>query len=150
MALAAKQRSFESILDTAAEDVERPVPLPEGTYETIIQGMPAHGESTKKKTPYVEFTHKIVAALDDVDPTALDEVGGIADKTIKNTYYTTPQSLFMLTDFLEACGIDNTGRTIRQMLDDTPNASVRILVKHEPSEDGQRIFARVNRAFKSE
>jgi len=150
MANATAQRSFESILDTPAEEVERPIPLPEGTYETILVGMPAHGESAKKKTPYVEFTHKLQSALDDVNAEELEQMGGLADKTIKNTYYTTPTSLFMLTDFLDACGISAEGRSIRQMLDDTPNASVRILIKHEPSEDGQRIFARVARALKSE
>ena len=100
MAKAATQTTFESILDTPAAQVERPKPLPAGTYDTIVVGLPEFGESSQKKTPFARFTHKIVAAGDDVDTSELEEMGGIADKTIKNTYYTTPDALFRLTDFL--------------------------------------------------
>lgn len=148
--MAQAQASFESILDTPASDVERPKPIPAGTYDTIVVGLPEFGESSKKKTPFAQFTHKIVAAGEDVDEAELQEMGGIADKTIKNTYYTTPDALFRLTDFLEACGIDAEGKTVRQMIDETPNASCKIVVGHRASEDGQQIFAEVKRVLRAE
>lgn len=144
------QRSFESILDTPSEEVKRPVPLPVGTYDTIIQGLYEEGESSKKKTPFVKFTHKIIAAGDDVDTDELEEMGGIADKTIKNTYYTTPDSLFRLTDFLDILGIEGGERTIRQRLGETPNCACKIVVEHRPSEDGASFFAEVKRVLKAD
>lgn len=142
--------TFESILDTPATEVERPKPLPAGTYEGIVQGLFEQGESSKKKTPYVRFTYKVTSALDDVDSDELEEMGGLADKTIKDTYYTTPEALFRLTDTLEAMGIDLTGKSIRHALDESPNASVKIVVGHRPSEDGQQIFAEVKRVLKAD
>lgn len=149
MAQANAQPTFESILDTPATEVERPKPLPAGTYSTIIKGLPEHGESSQKKTPFVRFIHTIVAAGEDVDTDELADIGGIADKSIRNTFYTTPDALFRLTDFLDHCGIDAEGKTIRQMIDETPNAAVDILIGHRASEDGQQIFAEVKRTMKS-
>lgn len=145
----ATQQTFESILDTPATEVERPKPLPAGTYSTVLRGLPEYGESSQKKTPFVRFTHAIQAAGDDVDTDELAEIGGTADKTIRNTFYTTPDALFRLTDFLEHCGIDAEGKTVRQMIDETPNAAVDITVGHRASEDGQQIFAEVKRTMKS-
>jgi hypothetical protein len=142
--------NFESILDMPAADVERPKPLPAGTYDCIVKGLFETGQSTQKKTPFVRFTYAIQAAGEDVDEDELVEIGGIADKTIKDTYYTTPEALFRLTDTLDAMGIDMEGKTVRQALDDTPNASLRIVVGHRASEDGEQIFAEVKKTLKAE
>lgn len=150
--------SFESILDTPAENVERPKPLPAGTYDVIVKGMPEHGQSSQKKTPFVRFTYALTAAGEDVDEEELAELltakdGStvpISERTIRDTYYTTPDSLFRLTDALEAMGIDSEGKTIRQMLDETPNSDLRIVVGHRASEDGQSIFAEVKRVMRPE
>lgn len=150
MAKAEPATSFESILDTPADAVERPKPLPAGTYDAIVKGLPEHGQSSQKKTPFVRFTYAIQAAGEDVDEEELEAIGGIADKTIKDTYYTTPDSLFRLTDALENMGIELDGKTVRQGIDETPNASVRIVVGHRSSEDGQQIFAEVKRTMRAE
>src|SRR5258707_5367604 len=140
--------NFASILDQPAADVKPPPLIPVGTYHTVIQGLPEAGQSSKKQTDYFKFTHRIVAALDDVDQGALAESfpEGITGKTIDNTLYLTEKSLFMLTDMLKNCGIDfGEDISVRAAVDQTPNAEVGIVIKHEPSEDGQRIFARVAR-----
>lgn len=152
-------QTFESILDTPADAVERPKPLPAGTYAVVVRGMPEHGVSSQKKTPFVRFTYALIAAGDDVDPdelaTLLTDKDGtqqpIGSKTIKDTYYTTHDSLFRLTDALENMGLDtNSDKTIRQLLDDTPNAELNILVGHRASEDGTQVFAEVKRTIKAE
>ncbi len=145
-----QQTTFESILDTPAADVERPKPLPAGTYDVVVKGLYEQGESSQKKTPFVRFTYSITAAGEDVDEDELAEMGGIADKTIRDTYYTTPDAMFRLTDVLENMGIDLTDVTIRQALADTPNCGLRIVVGHRASEDGQQIFAEVKRTLKAE
>jgi len=158
MAKAEPATSFESILDTPADAVERPKPLPAGTYDCIVKGMPEHGQSSQKKTPFVRFTYALQAAGEDVDEDELKElltdkdgdIGAIGTKSIKDTYYTTPDSLFRLTDALENMGVDLTEKTIRAALDETPNASVRIQVGHRASEDGTQIFAEVKRTMRAE
>ena len=158
MAKAQPAESFESILDTPADAVERPKPLPAGTYEAIVKGMPEHGVSTQKKTPFVRFTYALTAAGEDVDEDELKtlltnkdgEVEAINTKSIRDTYYTTPDAIFRLTDTLERMGIDAEGKTIRQMIDETPNCSIRVVVGHRASEDGQQIFAEVKRTMKAD
>jgi hypothetical protein len=153
-----KQTSFESILDTPADQIERPQPMPVGTYDVVVRGLYEQGESSQKKTPFVRFTYTFVAAGEDVDEEELaailtDKEGNvhpIKEKTIKDTYYTTPDAMFRLTDALENMGIDAEGKTIRQCLADTPNASLRIMVGHRSSEDGQQIFAEVKRTMAAE
>ena len=140
--------NFASILDQPLADVKPPPLIPVGTYHTVIQGLPETGQSSKKQTDFLKFTHRIVAPLDDVDQDALAEAfpEGVIGKTIDNTLYLTEKSLFMLADMLKNCGIDYDGTTsVRAAVDQTPNAEVGIVIKHEPSEDGQRIFARVAR-----
>ena len=150
--------SFESILDTPAEAVERPKPLPVGTYDVIVKGMPEHGQSSQKKTPFVRFTYALTEAHEDVDEDELaalltDKDGKavpISERTIKDTYYTTPDALFRLTDCLDNMGIDGDGKTIRQMLDETPNASLRIQVSHRSQDNSDQIFAEVKRTMKAD
>jgi hypothetical protein len=152
------QQTFESILDTPADEVERPKPLPTGTYDVIVSGLPEHGQSSQKRTPFVKFTYVLQAAGEDVDEdelvTLLTKKDGtvepLTSKSIKDTYYTTPDSLFRLTDAIENMGIEQEGKTIRQCLDETPNASLRILVGHRASEDGTQVFAEVKRTMKAE
>jgi hypothetical protein len=140
--------NFADILDQPAADVKPPPLLPAGTYHTVIAGLPEAGKSSQKQTDFFKFTHRIVAALDDVDADELAEAfpEGVQGKTIDNTLYLTEKSLFMLTDMLKNCGIDfSDGKSVRAAIDETPNAEVGVVIKHEPSQDGQRIFARVAR-----
>jgi len=150
MAKSSAQPTFESILDMPASEVERPKPLPAGTYDAIVKGLYEEGQSSQKKTPFVRFTYAITNAGDDVDADELAEMGGIAEKTIKDTYYTTPEAMFRLTDALENMGIDLEGKSIRAALSDTPNCALRIVIGHRASEDGQQVFAEVKRTLKAD
>lgn len=136
--------TFEDILNRPADTIKPPPVLPVGTYHTVIVGLPERGKSSKKQTDFFKFKHKIVAALDDVDTEALAEVeGGVSGKELDNTFYITENSAFMLTQFLENAGIDLKGKSLASAIDETPNREVLIHIKHEASEDGQRVFARV-------
>lgn len=160
MANRATAPTFESILDTETSAVERPRPMPAGTYDVIVKGMYETGESSQKKTPFVRFTYGFVAAGEDVDEEELKDiltnkegaVTPLTEKTIKDTYYTTPDALFRLTDVLTNMGLDMEadGLTIRNALAETPNCSLRIQVGHRASDDGEQIFAEVKRTMKAE
>ena len=81
-------------------------------------GLPEKGESSQKKTDFYRFTHRILAAMDDVDEETLNEdfPDGVAGMEISNTFYITPKSAFMLADFIKNCGIETNGKTIRASL----------------------------------
>lgn len=136
--------NFGTLLDTPSQSVERPKPLPTGSYLCVVKGQPRQDKSSKKGTEFVEFTLQPISALDDVDQEELTAMGGFADKTIKATYYLTENSIWRLKDFLDHCGIADEG-TLRQRIDETPNCQVLAVLKHEASDDGQSIFARLAR-----
>lgn len=137
------QKSFASILDTPSSEIERPKPLPVGEYVCVVQGQPRFDKSSKKQTEFVEFTLKILEALETVDVDALEEMGGIKDKTIKATYYITETALWRLKDFLDHCNAGDEDESLRQRIDQTPGCQVIVTIKHEASDDGQSVFGRV-------
>lgn len=141
--MAQSTANFGAILDTAAEDIQPPKLLPVGTYLTVVQGLPRLDKSSKKQTEFVEFTHKILEAQDDVDADELKEVGGVLDKTVKTTFYLTPDSTFMLKNFLYNDLKLEQEDTLRPSLEKAMGNQVLVKIRHEPSQDGQRMFARV-------
>lgn len=135
--------AFQSILDRPSTDIERPKPMPVGTYVVVVQGQPKFDKSTKKQTDYVEFTFKFLEALDDVDTDALDAVGGIKDKTIRNTYYLTEQAAFRLVDFLDHVGAGDEDMSLGQRIPEAVGKQCLATISHRASEDGQAVFAQV-------
>jgi hypothetical protein len=140
--------NFADILDESPAEVSAPQPMPQGTYDCVVLGTPVYDKSSKKGTPYVEFTLRPIAAGEDVDPTELEETGGLDGKTLRATFYLTEDAAYRLDEFHEHCGIDlEDGQSRRQRNDAIVNAEVRAFVKHETSTDGSRIFARFNRSL---
>lgn len=137
--------NISDILNRPADEVEAPKPLPPGSYNCVVKGLPEQGESSKKKTPFLKFALQITSARDDVDEDALKEYGPVAGKIIDATYYITDDALFMLTDFLSSLGIDLDGKSISAAIDESPNCEVVAFIKHEPSQDGSRFFARLGK-----
>lgn len=145
--------NISDILNRPAEDVVAPKPLPPGSYHCVVKGLPEQGESSKKKTPFLKFALQIVTPGDDIAEEALKEYTAdgsvVSGKIIDATYYITDTALFMLTDFLESLGIDFTGgKSVSAAIDEAPNAEVIAFVKHEPSNDGKRFFARLSSTAK--
>lgn len=143
--------NFSSILDKPIDTVERPPAMPAGPYAGRIKGKPVYDVSSKKKTPYVEFTVMPTEPLDDVDPAELDayvaKVGPITGKPQKLTFYLTDSALFMLKDFLKACGIDVEKGSVREGIDQVEGLEIGFMINHEPTTDGEGVFARVGRTF---
>jgi|SRR5581483_4111054 len=152
MAKAAQAQSFSSILDRAPSEIEKPKPLPQGSYTTVLVGQPRIDKSAKKQTEFREFTHKIHAAGDDVDAddlaTYLGDNKKLTDVTIKNTYYITEGAVWRLKEFLEHCGIDlDDVDTLAEAIEQTPGKQVGIFINHEASQDGTSVFARIGKTF---
>ena len=147
MALA-QTADFSSILDAAPSEVERPKPLPQGTYTAVVQGLPRQDKSTKKQTPYVEFTLAILANGVDVDQDELKAMGGFSGKTMRATFYLTEGAAWRLDEFLEHLGIELDGKKSRaEMIEEAPGKQVGVYVKHTPSQDGQSIYAEISRTL---
>lgn len=144
MAKVATQQSFASVLDMPASDIERPKPAPVGSYVCVVQGQPKIDKSSKKQTEYVEYTLKPLQALDDVDPDALKDWGGLAEKTFRVTYYLTENSVYRLKEFLEHCGIEmEEGGSLRQYIGEAAGQQVTVSIVHEASQDGETVYAKV-------
>lgn len=146
---------LEDILDRPSNEAVPPPLFPAGTWLWTIVGLPRFDKSSKKQTPFVEFTLKPMQALDDVDPTALEEFGSFADKTKKATFYLTDNSEFMLKEFFDACSIadeDDDGNALshRQRIEETPNAQVFGVITHKPNQDGTRMNAEIGQWAKVE
>ena len=157
MAKQPAEANFTDILDRPASEVERPAPLPAGSYACVIKGMPKHDVSSKKKTPYVEFTLQPQQAMEDVDQEALNAwsqkkdgtVRTLQDTTIRATYYKTEDALWRLKDFLKHCGFDeDSDESLRQMIDGTPGRQVGVFMSHEATQDGEGVFAQLSKTFK--
>lgn len=140
------QPSFSSILDAPASETEKPKPLPVGGYVCVVKGLPKRDKSSKKQTPYVEFTLQPLEAMEDVDAEALEEMGGFVNKTLRATYYTTEDAMWRLKEFLEHCGLEvSSGASYNQLIDETPNCQVIAFIRHDASEDGTSIYAKVGK-----
>jgi hypothetical protein len=133
--------AFSSILDKQSSEIERPKPLPVGSYTCIVKGMPRFDTSAKKGTPFVEFTLQPIAAGDDVDTDALEEMGGFSGRTIRATYYLTEDAAYRLKDFLRHCDAGDDEMTLGERINMTPNCQVIATIKHTASDDGQSIYA---------
>lgn len=158
MATAPQQQNFSSILDRKGVEIEKPKPLPVGTYATIIVGQPRYDVSSKKKTEFVELRHKMVQALEDVSQedlaTALTLPDGttkkLQDMELKATFYLTEGAAWRVKDYLRDLGwgeeLDaEDGPSLREMIESSAGKSVGVYVIHEPSQDGQSVFAKIDK-----
>lgn len=144
-------KSFEDILDAPFTGPAEPPPMvPRGTYLTTVVGPYEEGISKNKGTLFFQFVHRLIEAQDDVDPDELEAYGELDGKTLGNTYYLTPKSLYRLDEFFAHCGINVENPKLRKMsgIDarksmaaDTDNAQVYVTVDHESV--GDRTFARI-------
>lgn len=140
--------NMTSILDRPASDVKRPPPYPTGTYTVMVKGLPRADKSSKKGTDFYEFELGFLQAHDDVDEDALTEIGGIEGKSIRHTYYITEKSGYRLVEWMrDDLGIEEEGKTPREMIDETPGRQCLITIKHTPSEDGKGVYANVDKTM---
>ena len=142
---------FAGILNRKSGDVERPKPLPIGEYLFKIKGLPNFDKSSKKGTPYVEFTCVPIEAQDSVDADDLEESltrksgkKQLQDMVQKLTFYLTDDALFRLKEFMvNDLSIEEGDKTLQAMIDETANAEFIGTIKHTPTNDGKGTFANI-------
>ena len=117
--------NFTDILNRPSEEIKPAPVLPQGSYHAVVLGLPEQGESSQKKTPQLKFILKILAPLEDVSEDDIAEFEALGEKLvgqeIENILYITDKSAIMLKEFILNCGVDLSGRSLAEGLDDTPN-----------------------------
>lgn len=133
-----------SVLQQRTGEVERPKPIPNGTYDAVVTAR-EFGESNQKKTPYVRFTFGGLSPNDDVDHEALAGYGGMAklgEAKPRVDYYLTADALFRLTDMLKRLGLSDSN-TVEQNIEQAMGKPCKIVIHHRPSQDNSVIYAEV-------
>lgn len=153
-------KTFASILDTPASQVTRPKPAPHGSYLSMTKGLPRYDKSTKKGTPFSEYTMQLLEALDDVDEDALTEyltkgdgtIVPLREKSMRLTFYHTPDALWRLVKFLKDLGLEaeDDETSISDLEQQSPGRQCVIHVKHSPSDDGETMFANIDKTGAAE
>jgi len=121
---------FSSLVNVQADTIERPKPLPVGSYQAVISKQEFGTTNSDKKTPYCRYLISPRTALDDVDQDALSKVD-LSKITLRQDFWLTPDSTYRLVEFLKkTLGLDTTGRNLGDLIPEAVGMSVLINVKH--------------------
>jgi hypothetical protein len=140
--------NFQAILSKPAGEAERPKPLPVGSFLGLISGF-EFKESSKQKTPFVQYKVKPQQALEDVDPALLEGID-LTSKELKVDFYLTEEALYRLDEFLkEHCGISIEGLPYDQAIGKAVNSVVGFTIKHETDQrDPKIVYSKIGTTFK--
>lgn len=154
------EKNFADILDTPMDDVEKPKPLPTGSYvwqitETVLdQTKPKDG---KEPTPYVSLKCAAVSALEDVDADELEAAGGLrladgSPKTTKQDFYITAAALYRLKEFAsDVIGMDVVGKSTGEVIQELVNQQFVGTIVHVPAKnDPTTVYANLGACVKFE
>lgn len=135
---------FSKILAKQADQIEKPKPLPVGSYVCTNPKLPDFKGIGKNETPAAEFGLVVIAPMEDVDPDQLREFGEYKGKTIRHRMFLTEGTEFRTKEELvNAFGIEEAGKNLGQMFNETINKQVIVKIRHRPSDDGTDVFAEV-------
>ena len=136
---------FRQLLSTPMDDIKRPPPLPAGTYHGVVASH-EFGESSSKKTPFVQYNLALISPGDDVDQDTFSEAISVLELSKRNffvKYYLTDGAKYRVKDFLESVGVTWTGRSLGECIPEARNARVLASVTQKNSDDGKSIYNNV-------
>jgi len=147
--------NFEELLNRKSSEIKPPQPYPVGTYHCLVDGPPTPEESSQKKTPCRTYKFKIMAPMGDVDAgqAAEAQVVGklITGQGAGAAFYLTEESLYRYKEFLvDHLGISDDGgeKGVRELEAEAPGKQVLVKLRHEISQDGKRVFHRIDSTMK--
>lgn len=141
---------FTNILSQAKlGEIERPKPIPAGSYIALIKSWTFDKTKSEKQTPFARVELELKAPLSDVNEADLAEFGSVDGKKVKHDFYLTENALFGLQTFiLEHVGLDLKGMSLDQALPQSVNNQVGAKIKHELDQKNPEIvYARVDGTF---
>lgn len=133
---------FSKLLGKPLDSVERPKPLPAGTYYGSIKNFEPV-EIGQNKTPAIRFNLSLASPGEDIDPNDLQGID-LSKRTMRKEYYLTPESEYRLKEFIASLGIQTAGRSFEETLPETLNQQVMIAVIQKSSQNGEEIFNNVD------
>jgi hypothetical protein len=159
---------FDDVYNVPVTQLQRRKPVPSGTYMGQTTGLPEEMTSPKKGTRYAQYTVRLLepARNDrghnrDVDQDALDEALtrangekiNLSDVTLRLPMWRTMDSGHRHVEFLKKLGIeefneDGSERTLPDMIAESPGRTAFFHVKHNPSADGENVYAEIDRVIK--
>ena len=135
---------FSKILQKQAAEIEKPKPLPIGSYVAVNPKLPDFKGVGKNETPAAEFALVVLAPMDDVDPEHLAAYGDVKGKSVRHRMFLTEGTEYRTKEELvNAFGIEEAGKNLGQMFNETINKQVIVKIRHRPNDDGTDIYAEV-------
>lgn len=140
---------FEAALNKRADEIEKPKPLPTGTYLCIVLPEQDFQKIGQKETPALNIQFRPLQAGEDVDTGALSEIEGWNNRKIRHTLWLTEDSLWRVKEFLtDVCEISSKGKSLREMFAELPGKQVWVQLGHRPSKDGTEMYTEVKSVSK--
>jgi len=128
---------FASILDTAVlGNIEKPKPMPVGSYQVLIKSLETGKTKSDKKTDYLRIHAETVQPLSDVNEEELAAFGPVNGKKVSFDFYLTEATLWRLNEFIvDHVGLDQLrGVALSQAIPELVNNTVGITVAHRRDE----------------
>jgi hypothetical protein len=132
---------FEDVLSIPVNDIEAPKARPAGTYRGQVIGLPVSREWDSKAGEHFkafDFKVKLLEPMEDVSQDDLSEQPPINDWPVQTytQFYHNEGSLFGLKVLLtEGFKLDGDGKTLRQLLAETPGQQAGFHITQEPYKD---------------
>lgn len=120
---------FKALLAKPAGEAKKPKALDAGQYPGIIKSYEL-GDANKNKTPYVRF-HLGLTGWPNGEA-QLDEGGeaiDLAKRQLRRDFFITEDALWRLDEFLQALGIELTGRSYEETIPEAVGKNVEIEVQ---------------------
>ena len=137
---------FSKILSKQADQIEKPKPLPVGTYLCNNPQLPKFIGVGKNETPCAEFGLVILAPQEDVAAEDVQAYGEVRGKNIRHRMFLTEGTEFRTKEELvNAFGVQEEGMSLGQMFNETINRQVLVTIKHRPSDDGMNMYHEVEK-----
>lgn len=134
---------FNSLLKVDASKIEKPKPLPPGTYTASIASYEFGEANNANKTPFCRVQLQPISAEADVDTT---DLGDLSKRKLRYDFWLTEDSLYRFTDFFKnVLQLDIAGRMLEELVPQMSGQIVKVEVTHVPSKDGQEVYAVANK-----
>lgn len=132
---------FSKILQKQASAIEKPKPLPVGTYLFNNPQLPKFEGVGKKETPAANFNLILLQPGDDVDMEQLKEFGEYKGKAVRYTMWLSENAEFRTKEELvNVFNLEEGDKNLGQLFNETVNKQVWGKIKHRPSEDGTEMY----------
>lgn len=125
------QTNFAELLNTKTDDIERPKPVPPGTYLFSIKEFKFDNVG-QNQNPACIYTFQFLLPDEDVDQDEFQEFGGqpkLASRTHRETFWLTPDAMFRLKDFLAILG-ETSGRTLQACISESVGQQFKATISH--------------------